>query len=115
MNQRKIASSLILAMFRWWEMRQIMPMETPAGNLPALHVEGKDLKDAAGKKVVLHGVMDTPTVTSTDGDGSSGRRIIRRQISSLVWSISPKSFWPLPIRSRELTTAFRLHMDLADQ
>ena len=30
------------------------------GNLPALHVEGKNLVDATGKTVVLHGVMDTP-------------------------------------------------------
>lgn len=30
------------------------------GNLPALRVEGKNLVDANGKTVVLHGVMDTP-------------------------------------------------------
>lgn len=31
-----------------------------ADNLPALHVQGKNLVDANGKTVVLHGVMDTP-------------------------------------------------------
>ena len=31
-----------------------------ADNLPALHVQGKNLVDENGKTVVLHGVMDTP-------------------------------------------------------
>ena len=31
-----------------------------ADNLPALRVQGKNLVDANGKTVVLHGVMDTP-------------------------------------------------------
>lgn len=30
------------------------------GDLPALHVQGKQLVDAEGKAVTLHGVMDTP-------------------------------------------------------
>ncbi len=32
------------------------------GNLPPLHVEGNILKDQHGNKVVLHGVMDTPSM-----------------------------------------------------
>lgn len=31
------------------------------GNLPPLHVDGRFLRDEAGNKVVLHGVMDTPS------------------------------------------------------
>lgn len=31
------------------------------GNIPPLHVEGNQLKDPYGNKVVLHGVMDTPS------------------------------------------------------
>ncbi|MCR4769867.1 MAG: family 43 glycosylhydrolase [Bacteroidaceae bacterium] len=31
------------------------------GNIPPLHVDGKWLKDPQGNKVVLHGVMDTPS------------------------------------------------------
>lgn len=31
------------------------------GQMPALHVEGKNLVDSTGKVVVLHGVMDTPS------------------------------------------------------
>lgn len=60
MNQRKIVLSLILAMFSMVENAADVADENTSSHLPALHVEGKDLKDAAGKKVVLHGVMDTP-------------------------------------------------------
>ena len=28
---------------------------------PSIHVDGKNLTDAHGNKVVLHGVMDTPS------------------------------------------------------
>lgn len=34
----------------------------PVPYLPDLHVEGNTLKDAQGNKVVLHGVMDTPSM-----------------------------------------------------
>lgn len=60
MNQRKIVLSLILAMFTMVGNAADHADGNTGGHLPALHVEGKDLKDAAGKKVVLHGVMDTP-------------------------------------------------------
>lgn len=60
MNQRKIVLSLILAMFSMVGNAADVADENTSSHLPALHVEGKDLKDAAGKKVVLHGVMDTP-------------------------------------------------------
>ena len=60
MNQRKIVLSLILAMFSMVGNAADVADENTSSHLPALHVEGKDLKDATGKKVVLHGVMDTP-------------------------------------------------------
>lgn len=31
------------------------------GKLPPIHVDGNQLRDAAGNKVVLHGIMDTPS------------------------------------------------------
>lgn len=31
------------------------------GNLPPIHVDGNQLRDEAGNKVVLHGIMDTPS------------------------------------------------------
>ena len=37
------------------------------GNLPDLHVDGKWLKDENGNKVVLHGVMDTPSAWFNNG------------------------------------------------
>lgn len=60
MNQRKIILSLILAMFSMVGNAADVADGKTSYHLPALHVEGKDLKDATGKKVVLHGVMDTP-------------------------------------------------------
>ena len=52
MNRKNFFMSLALAMFAM--------VGNAADNLPALRVEGKNLVDANGKTVVLHGVMDTP-------------------------------------------------------
>ena len=52
MNRKKFFISLALAMFAMAGLA--------ADNLPALRVQGKNLVDANGKTVVLHGVMDTP-------------------------------------------------------
>ncbi len=41
-------------------MTMVSLLGNAADNLPALHVKGKNLVDATGKTVVLHGVMDTP-------------------------------------------------------
>ena len=60
MNQRIIILSLILTMFSMVGNAADVADGKTSYHLPALHVEGKDLKDATGKKVVLHGVMDTP-------------------------------------------------------
>lgn len=41
--------------------------QIPFGNTPPLHVEGKWVKDHNGNKVVLHGVMDTPSAWFNGG------------------------------------------------
>ena len=60
MNRTKFFMSLALAMFAMVGNAAANPAQTTDGNLPALRVEGKNLVDANGKTVVLHGVMDTP-------------------------------------------------------
>ena len=52
MKKKKLLLSLAMAMMSLAGLA--------ANDLPALHVEGKNLVDANGKTVVLHGVMDTP-------------------------------------------------------
>ena len=52
MNRKKMLLSLAMAMLSMAGLA--------ADNLPALRVQGKNLVDANGKTVVLHGVMDTP-------------------------------------------------------
>lgn len=52
MNRKKLLISLAMAMLSMAGLA--------ADNLPALRVEGRNLVDANGKTVVLHGVMDTP-------------------------------------------------------
>ena len=52
MKKKKLLLSLAMAMMSLAGFA--------ADDLPALHVEGKNLVDANGKTIVLHGVMDTP-------------------------------------------------------
>lgn len=52
MNRKKMLISLAMAM--------LSMAGQAADKLPALRVQGKNLVDANGKTVVLHGVMDTP-------------------------------------------------------
>ena len=52
MNRKRLLISLAMAM--------LSMVGLAADNLPALRVQGKNLVDANGKTVVLHGVMDTP-------------------------------------------------------
>ena len=52
MNRKKLLISLAMVM--------LSSAGLAADNLPALRVQGKNLMDANGKTVVLHGVMDTP-------------------------------------------------------
>ena len=44
----------------------------PQPYLPALHVEGKHLYDENGNRVVLHGVMDTPSMYFNSNRWSGG-------------------------------------------
>lgn len=61
MNRTNFFISLALAMFAMVGNAAASQADLQAdGNLPALRVEGKNLVDANGKTVVLHGVMDTP-------------------------------------------------------
>ena len=61
MNRTNFFISLALAMFAMVGNAAASQAAPQAdGNLPALRVEGKNLVDANGKTVVLHGVMDTP-------------------------------------------------------
>lgn len=51
----------------------VMVMGQPQlGNLPPLHVDGNVLKDIHGNKVVLHGVMDTPSMWFNSNRWSGG-------------------------------------------
>lgn len=95
MNRKKLLISLAMVMLSMAGLA--------ADNLPALRVQGKNLVDANGKTVVLHGVMDTQTATSTVGDGNSGRLIILKPTLSLAWNISLSSSRLSPTRSRVLT------------
>ena len=52
MKQKKLLLSLAFALMSMAGLA--------ADSLPALRVQGKNLVDANGKTVVLHGVMDTP-------------------------------------------------------
>lgn len=47
--------------------------QTTRNGLPPLHVDGKFLKDEQGNKVVLHGLMDTPSMWF-NGDWINGRQ-----------------------------------------
>ena len=44
-----------------------MAQDKTFGNMPPLHVDGKFLRDENGNKVVLHGVMDTPSTWFNGG------------------------------------------------
>lgn len=71
-----------------------------ADNLPALRVQGKNLVDANGKTVVLHGVMDTP---NRYFNGIVGARADTMSATlHLVSIISRRCLPPSLIRSREL-------------
>ena len=84
-------------------MTMVSLLGNAADNLPALHVEGKNLVDATGKTVVLHGVMDTPNRYF------NGWRWQRWKADYSEADIQPcleyfsKQFAAVPTRSRELT------------
>lgn len=94
MNRKKLLISLAMVMLSMAGLA--------ADNLPALRVQGKNLVDANGKTVVLHGVMDTPNRYFNGWSGSSGRLTILKPTFSLAWNISLSSSRLLPTRSRVL-------------
>ena len=53
---------ILLAVFAWLVLSLSASAQVVAyGKLQPLHVDGNYLKDPYGNKVVLHGVMDTPS------------------------------------------------------
>ena len=81
-----------------------------ADNLPALRVQGKNLVDANGKTVVLHGVMDTPNRYfngnrwGTGGYTSSDIKPCLNYFEKMFTAITDKE-------QGAYCTVFRLHMD----
>ena len=95
MNRKKMLISLAMAMLSMAGLA--------ADNLPALRVQGKNLVDANGKTVVLHGVMDTPNRYFNGWRWQQWKLIILKPTLSLAWIISLSSSRLLPTRSRVLT------------
>lgn len=81
-----------------------------ADNLPALRVQGKNLVDANGKTVVLHGVMDTPNRYfngnrwGTGGYNNSDIKPCLNYFEKMFTAITDK-------KQGAYCTVFRLHMD----
>ena len=102
MKQKKLLLSLALA---------LMSMAGHAAdNLPALRVQGKNLVDANGKTVVLHGVMDTPNrYFNGNRWGTGGYNVsdIKRCLNYFE-----KMFTAITDKEQgAYCTVFRLHMD----
>lgn len=81
------------------------------GNLPPLHVEGNVLKDVNGNKVVLHGVMDTPSMWFnsnrwTGGYNSTGATNCINYFKKLYKFLTKHE-------DGAFCNVFRLHMDPA--
>ena len=102
MKQKKLLLSLALA---------LMSMAGHAAdNLPALRVQGKNLVDANGKTVVLHGVMDTPNRYfngnrwGTGGYNASDITPCLNYFEKMFAAITDKE-------QGAYCTVFRLHMD----
>lgn len=102
MKQKKLLLSLALA---------LMSMAGHAAdNLPALRVQGKNLVDANGKTVVLHGVMDTPNRYfngnrwGTGGYNVSDIKPCLNYFEKMFTAITDKE-------QGAYCTVFRLHMD----
>lgn len=94
MNRKKLLISLAMAMLSMAGLA--------ADNLPALRVEGRNLVDANGKIVVLHGVMDTPNRYFNGWRWQQWKPDYSEADISLAWNISLSSFLPSPTRSRVL-------------
>ena len=81
-----------------------------ADDLPALHVEGKNLVDANGKTVVLHGVMDTPNRYFNGNRWGTGGYNVSDITPCLNYF--EKMFTAITDKEQgAYCTVFRLHMD----
>ena len=102
MNRKKMLISLAMAMLSMAGLA--------ADNLPALRVQGKNLVDANGKTVVLHGVMDTPNRYfngnrwGTGGYDYSDTTPCLNYFEKMFTAITDKE-------QGAYCTVFRLHMD----
>lgn len=102
MNRKKMLLSLAMAMLSMAGLA--------ADNLPALRVQGKNLVDANGKTVVLHGVMDTPNRYfngnrwGTGGYNPSDITPCLNYFEKMFTAITDKE-------QGAYCTVFRLHMD----
>ena len=102
MNRKKLLISLAMAMLSMAGLA--------ADNLPALRVQGKNLVDANGKTVVLHGVMDTPNRYFNGNRWGTGGYEVGDETPCLNYF--EKMFTAITDKSQgAYCTVFRLHMD----
>ena len=110
--------STFIALSAWVLSLNAVAQET-YGSLPPLHVDGNQLKDEQGNKVVLHGVMDTPNTYFNGGrwQGSkaqgwwddyndTGAKNCRAYFKKLFTAITDHE-------QGAYCTLFRLHLDPA--
>lgn len=103
MDKKKFLLGLAMAMMSL--------LGNAADNLPALHVEGKNLVDANGNEVVLHGVMDTPNRYFNGNRWGSGWGYNVSDITPCL-EYFEKMFTAITDREQgAYCTVFRLHMD----
>lgn len=102
MNRKKLLISLAMAMLSMAGLA--------ADNLPALRVQGKNLVDANGKTVVLHGVMDTPNRYFNGNRWGTGGYNVSDITPCLDYF--EKIFTAITDKNQgAYCTVFRLHMD----
>ena len=102
MNRKKLLISLAMAMLSMAGLA--------ADNLPALRVQGKNLVDANGKTVVLHGVMDTPNRYFNGNRWGTGGYNVSDITPCLNYF--EKMFTAITDKEQgAYCTVFRLHMD----
>ena len=102
MKKKKLLLSLAMAMMSLAGFA--------ADDLPALHVEGKNLVDANGKTVVLHGVMDTPNRYFNGNRWGTGGYNVSDITPCLNYF--EKMFTAITDKEQgAYCTVFRLHMD----
>lgn len=102
MKRKKLLISLAMAMLSMAGLA--------ADNLPALRVQGKNLVDANGKIVVLHGVMDTPNRYFNGNRWGMGGYEVGDVTPCLNYF--EKMFTAITDKNQgAYCTVFRLHMD----